>query len=84
MGLGRKIYYYDKRAKRRNPPIRLSPGEHLGLWIFVVVAFWPFCLCIKGSTELTIALLWWGFLALLIFNQKQKEKRDKKPKRPFV
>jgi hypothetical protein len=73
MGVARRAYYYNQRAQRRNPPIRLSGKEHVGLWVFVVVVFWPFCLDIKGSTELTIALIWWGLLALaMIWSSKKR------------
>lgn len=65
-----------------------TPGDGTaGFWaiaFFAVVTMWPFCLNIKGSTEFMIALAWWGLLALVIIQQKRKEKRGKKPKRPFV
>lgn len=66
-----------RTVQRRGPywgPYR-QPGES-GIFatvIFVVVLFWPFCLNIKGSTELTIALLWWALLALVICASRKKK-----------
>ena len=66
MGIARRVYYYDKRARRRYPVTAEQRKTGHMAAIAAVILLWPFCLCINGEAEFGIALLWWGSLFSLI------------------